>query len=393
MSESTRPWAFRSAIVVCIAALACAGVSCGSEERTSAGEGAAASVTVDDPVAVKVPDLVREKLGELGLSAAVFGVWRGDEELAAGALGESPLGVPANREMRLRVGQPMEPMLSTVLLQLHEAGVVNLDEPIAKWVPGFPRADKITPRMLANSTTGIADYVTDPEFLKRFYANPMHGWTAQEIFDLANARPPLFEPGASWAYAHSDLTLLGVVLEKATGKQLGELLEQRVFEPLGMGRSDVVLTPQIGEPILHGYTTERGVFEDSTFWNPTAFLHSGNMNATLADVARWVRALATGELLSDAMYDLQMSDSTAGLGPLTPQKYFAFGTGHIGTWLVMNPAFGGYNGLAIHEHDSKTTIVVYATLGPTANADTNNAVPIGEAIAKLIVPDRPLKLG
>ena len=45
------------------------------------------------------------------------------------------------------------------------------------------------------------------------------------------------------------------------------------------------------EPILHGYTNERGVFEDSTFWNPTAFLHSGNMNAPVADVGKWVRAL------------------------------------------------------------------------------------------------------
>ncbi|MFC9837691.1 serine hydrolase domain-containing protein [Rhodococcus sp. NPDC127530] len=394
MSLSTRSRLRRTAAALSIV-LALATVSCGSDDRS--GEQQAAEhgpdvVHTDDPEVDKVVDIVRDKLTELDLSGAVFGVWRGDEEIVAGAVGESPLGVPATRDMQLRVGQPMEPMLSTVLLQLGEAGTLSLDEPIAKWVPDFPRADKITPRMLANSTTGISDYVTNPDFLKIFYANPIKGFTSQEIFDLANARPPLFEPGTSFAYAHSDLCLLGVVLEKAAGKPLGDLLKERIFTPLGMDASSVVLTPQMSEPILHGYTNERGVFEDSTFWNPTAFLNSGNMNSTVADVARWVRALATGELLSDTAFTEMMADKTAGLGPLTADKYFAFGTVHLGSWLLMNPAFGGYNGIALYETESKTTIIAYVTLGPTANANANNAVPIGKDIGALLLPDNPPKV-
>lgn len=103
-----------------------------------------------------------------------------------------------------------------------------------------------------------------------------------------------------------------------------------------MDASSVMLTPQMSEPILHGYTNERGVFEDSTFWNPTAFLNSGNTNSTVAEVARWVRALGTGELLSDTAFTEMMADKTAGLGPLTADKYFAFGTVHLGSWLLMN---------------------------------------------------------
>ncbi|NEW30778.1 serine hydrolase, partial [Nocardia cyriacigeorgica] len=102
----------------------------------------------------------------------------------------------------------------------------------------------------------------------------------------------------SFAYAHSDLVVLGEVLQKATGKPLGELITEHILDPLGMRATEVVLDPQIDSPILHGYTNERNVFEDSTFWNPTAFLHSGNMNSTVADVGRWVRALGTGELLT-----------------------------------------------------------------------------------------------
>ncbi|MFD0360253.1 serine hydrolase domain-containing protein [Nocardia sp. GCM10030253] len=393
MSVPNRPWIHRTACGALAVVIALATGACGSDRHTEDGQPAtepgAETSRVDNSEAARIVVTARGKLAELGLSAAVFGVWRGDDEIVLGALGGSPLGISATPDMRLRVGQPMEPMLSTVLLQLDKAGVVRLDEPIAKWVPDFPRADKITPRMLANSTTGIADYVTDPEFLKRFYANPMLGWTSREILELANSRPPLFEPGTNWAYAHSDLVLLGVVLEKATGQSLGDLLEQHILDPLGMHQSQVVLTPQITEPILHGYTNERDVFEDSTFWNPTAFLHSGNMNSTVADVGRWVRALGTGKLLSDAQFKEMMAASTAGLGPLTPQKYFAFGVAHFDDWLFMNPAFGGYNGVALYDMKTETTIVVYATLGPMVDANTDNAVPMGTAIGAVVVPDRP----
>ena len=380
----------RGAATAFIAVLAATSLSCGSDKSSGDDQTTAQpSSTAATADAGAIVNIVRTKLAELDLSGAVYGVWRGDEEVIVDAAGESPIGVPATADMQLRVGQPMEPMLSTVLLQLSDAGTLGLDEPIAKWVPDFPRADTITPRMLANSTSGISDYVTNPEFLKTFYANPIKGFTSQDILDLANARPPLFEPGTNFAYSHSDLCLLGVVLEKASGKALGELLQERVFTPLEMRESSVMMTPQIAEPILHGYTNERGVFEDSAFWNPTAFLHSGNTNSTVSDLARWVRALASGELLSDNTFKEMMAPSTAGLGPLTTQKFFAFGTAHLNNWLFMNPSFGGYNGVVLYDNESKMTIIVYATLGPTANSDTNNAVPIGTAIGTLLQPDNP----
>ena len=393
MAVSTHRRLHRIAIVAFIVTLASTSLSCGSDDS---GSGEQDSVQPSSKAASAdagaIVDIVNKKLAELNLTGAVFGVWRGDDEVVVDAAGDSPIGVPATADMQLRVGQPMEPMLSTVLLQLNEDGTLGLDEPIAKWVPDFPRADVITPRMLANSTSGISDYVTNPDFLKAFYANPIKGFTSQEILDLATSRPPLFEPGTSFAYSHSDLCLLGIVLEKASGKPLQDLLQERVFAPLAMSKSSVVLTPQMTEPMLHGYTNERAVFEDSTFWNPTAFLNSGNTNSTVTDLARWARALATGELLSDSAFKEMMGPSTAGLGALTAEKFFAFGTAHLNSWLVMNPSFGGYNGVVLYENESKTTIIVYATLGPTANADANNAVPIGTAISTLLLPDKPVAL-
>ncbi|TLF55049.1 serine hydrolase domain-containing protein [Nocardia cyriacigeorgica] len=384
MSVSTRykrrqgPWAALATVLILVAA-------CGTDEGTGSDTTAGAS----SPAATKITDLMHDAMGELDLTAAVFGVWRGAEQVVLGALGDSPLGVPTTADMRLRVGQPMEPMLSTVLWRLDGQGVLSLDEPIARWMPEFPRADAITPRMLADSTSGIADYVTEPEFLKVFGDNPFSTWTAGELLARANARPPLFAPGTSFAYAHSDLVVLGEVLQKATGTPLGDLIAEHILDPLGMGASEVVLTPQIEGPILHGYTNERNIFEDSTFWNPTAFLHSGNMTSTVADVGRWVRALGTGELLTDDQFRQMMEPSTAGLGPLTREKYFAFGVVHLGDWLFMNPSYGGYDGVAYYDTTTETTVVAYVTLGPNSDANRNNAVDVGRQIAAQLVPDRP----
>ncbi|MFD6271800.1 serine hydrolase domain-containing protein [Nocardia asteroides] len=383
MSVSSRYRGHRRACAVLAALLVVATASCGSD--TESGSAATSSASPDTTA---VTDIVRAKATELGVSSAVYGVWRGDDQVALGALGGSPLGVPATPDMKVRVGQPMEPMLSTVLWRLDGDGVVPIDAPIARWLPTFPRADKITPRMLADSTSGISDYVTDPEFLRIFGENPIREWTATQLMERANSRPPLFEPGTDFGYAHSDLVVLGEVLQIATGKALGELIAEHILEPLGMKDSQVVLDPAIDPPYLHGYTNERNVFEDSTFWNPTAFLHSGNMNAPVADIGRWVRALATGERLNPDQFQQMMGPSTAGIGPFTEDKYFAFGVVHLGDWLYMNPAYGGYDGVAFHDNVTDTTIVVYTTHGPASPA-TNNAIPLGTALATHLVPDRP----
>ena len=347
------------------------------------------SARVGSPESDKVVAIIEQKMKEQDLTGAVYGVWRGGEEIAVGAAGSSPIGVAATPDMKVRIGQPMEPMLSTVLLQLDGEGILKQDEPISKYLPDFPRADQITPKMLASSTSGISDYVTNPNFLTQFYANPIKGFTSAELFALANERPPLFEPGKNFAYAHSDLVVLGDVMEKATGKPLGDLLQERILSPLKMSDSKVMLTPQIDAPFLHGYTNERKVFEDSSFWNPTAFLHSGNMNTTVADVATWIRALADGQLLSPEQHQAMMAPSTAGIGPLTQEKFFAYGVVHDGDWIFMNPAYGGYHGVVYYDTVTKTLVIAYVSLGPTSNADTDNALPLGKEIATMLVPDRP----
>jgi D-alanyl-D-alanine carboxypeptidase len=55
----------------------------------------------------------------------------------------------------------------------------------------------------------------------------------------------------------------------------------------------------------------------------------------------------------------------------------------------MNPAYGGYHGVVYYDIQTKTLVIAYVTLGPTSNAETDNALPMGKEIASMLVPDRP----
>ncbi|MCQ8205896.1 beta-lactamase family protein, partial [Vibrio parahaemolyticus] len=74
-------------------------------------------------------------------------------------------------DARVRVGQPMEAMLATVMLQLGEEGSLALDEPVEEFVPDLVNADRITPRMLANGMAGTPDYVNLDDFNARVEAD------------------------------------------------------------------------------------------------------------------------------------------------------------------------------------------------------------------------------
>jgi D-alanyl-D-alanine carboxypeptidase len=284
-------------------------------------------------------------------------------------------------------------MLGTVLLQLDTEGVLAQDAPVAKYFPELVNGDQITARMLADSTGGTPDYMTDPEFGKALNADPFKEWTVSELLAYAQRTPPLFAPGTSWAYSHTELALLGEVLEQASGKAMAELLQERIFDPVGMDRSSVHVTNEIGTPVMHAYYADRGFYEDSTFWNPTWARNSGNMNAPVVDVAKWVLALNRGELLTEPAFTQQFAPNTAGLASFTDQTYFTYGMVLINGWIFGNPGLQGYEGFIAQQRDPEVSVVIYATKANGAPETAKRPVDLlGSQITEVMSPTNPVVL-
>ncbi len=357
---------------------------------TAAGAFATGVLTSDDPRSTRIAELVGNAVSELQLQSVVFGVWVGDREIVRGAIDAPSVQPQTAIDARVRVGQPMEAMLGTVLLQLGSEGMIDLDEPVAKYVPNLVNGDRITPRMLSNSTGGTPDYVPDPAFVARVSANPFSGYTFDELLGFAQQRPPLFEPGTSFAYSHTEMAALVQVLESASGQSLGDLLAARIFRPLGMAASAAHQNNAIEEPAFHAFTRQRGVYEDSTYWDPTWGM-GGGMNASVDDLGRWLRALHRGELLNEADARESLAPVTAGLAGMTSERYFAYGSLVVGGWIVGNPSLNGYMGFTAQHRNPSVTIVVWSTAGPDNPEDSNASETITERIAS-ILSDEPIDL-
>jgi hypothetical protein len=178
---------------------------------------------------------VERSVQDNGLRAALTRVDLGGRTLARVAAGESMAGVPANLRMNFRIGSIAIPYVIDLLLQLQDKGRLSLDDPVSNWLPDLPNANRVTLRMLANSTSGYADWIQEnPDFVATLFADVFRQWQTSELLQIALARPRLCEPGACFHYAHTNFVILGMVIEKVTGRPMARLIRTRVLRPLGL---------------------------------------------------------------------------------------------------------------------------------------------------------------
>ena len=167
-----------------------------------------------------------------GPGAAVIVVQDGKPVLRKGyGLAEVELGVPIRPDMVFRVGSVTKEFTSACILMLSEQGRLKLDDDITKYLPDYPSGGrKITIEQLLTHTSGIHSYTDMPSWGKRMRED----WTLAELVDFFENEPFDFAPGAKWHYDNSGYVLLGVILEKVTGKKYADVVADMIFRPLGM---------------------------------------------------------------------------------------------------------------------------------------------------------------
>ncbi|RST12211.1 serine hydrolase [Streptomyces sp. WAC05950] len=332
---------------------------------------------------------VADALKKYKLTAAMAGVWVDGQRVSTAAAGETMTGFPATTDMRFRIGSVAIPYMTTELLKLVDEGKVALDDKLSRWRPDLPHADEITLKMLASASSGYADYVTDKAFIAALYENPFRHWTGEELVRIAVSRPMARPPGSGFAYSHANWVLLGDIISKVERRPLGEVMRENVLEPMGLTETAISSRADIPAPVLHGFDNERGVFEDSTYWNPSWTVAEGAvMTATLQDMAKSFAAIGEGKLLTPESHELQLTPVVKVKGDAS----FALGLPVVNTWILQNPSFAGYAGTVAYLPSRKLAIATVATqgLGSTVqNASTN----VLQAIAGHLAPERPLSLG
>ena len=384
---------------------ACGGGSGGTQQLAEhcAGTAPVAEATGTQP-ARPITALACTVMRELDLRSAIIQVSVDGRLVYSSALGESGPGTPATADMHFRNGAVAMTYMSTVLLQLVDEKRLSLDDKVGKWLPALPASDKVTLEMLLNNTSGYPDYVADSRFLAENTADPLRAWTAAELQSRAFSKDLIYPPGTNWNYAHTNYLVLGDVIEKTSGLPLAIVIRQRILDPLNLRNTTSSVAPDIPAPVLRAYTTERGPYEESTYWNPSWTLPAGAVMTTdIADLRASAEAIMSGRLLSPASRAAQSDARLVGFGDPsacppgicrknTDLAHYGLGLLVSGPWLLQSALFGGYSASIGMLPERRISIAVAATLGPDANPDRNGSEALVFAISRHMAPDSPVPL-
>jgi CubicO group peptidase (beta-lactamase class C family) len=332
--------------------------------------------------------LARAELTKNDLHSVIVSVKEGRRVLITRALGTTMTGIPATTKMHFRVGSVAFAYLSTLLLKLRDEGRLSLNERLSRFFPRLPHASQITLADLIETRSGYADFVAQPSFLKVLNAHPFRHWTQQELAAIGT-NPKLFGTAGKFRYAHTNFVLLGEALTKITKMPLARLMQQQIFKPLGLTGTNISSTPQIPAPVLHAFIKAQGVYQESTYWNPSWTAGTGEiMTSDIGDLIRSAVGIGTGALLTKRSYRQQISHTSR----LARGVYYGMGIFLTHGWQLQNPLFSGYNAVMAYLPVRHISIAVTTTLGPSSNPNANYSTGLTERIAAYLAPGHPINL-
>ena len=173
-----------------------------------------------------------EESGAPGVVAAV----QTPEDTWVGTLGVADLSSeePMSPDMHQRIGSVNKTFTVSLLLQAEADGLLSLDDTSDQYYEGIPNGDQITLRQMANMSSGIASYTFNEQFQEQLFSDPQRVWTPEEVVQIGIEDSPAFDPGTEFQYSNTNTVLLGLVLQQATGRPIGDLYREQIIEPLGL---------------------------------------------------------------------------------------------------------------------------------------------------------------
>lgn len=361
--------------------------------------------------AATIQNVARQAMSEYHLKSLIVQVRENGADVYTAAFGESMAGVPATPRMHFRNGSMAFTYMATLLLTLVDRRKVSLDARLAQFRPDLPHANEITLKNLADMTSGYADYVYQREVLHGLSLDPFRQWTPEELISIGVGKPMMFDPGTNWGYSHTNYVILGGILEKIAGMPLNDAMREYVFRPMGLTQTNGFKTPQIPEPVLHTFSSERRndlqispdlpFYEESTYWNPSWTTYDGAVETTdISDMSKSMEAVATGKLLSPSSHMAQIGPALVGFGHKAPDcaacnqqtaaLHYGLGVLLLGPWIGQDKSFAGSSATVGYLPAKHLTIAVAVTYLPEAfNSEggyVDRSVTAFRALANALAP-------
>jgi D-alanyl-D-alanine carboxypeptidase len=232
---------------------------------------------------------------------------------------------PADLMLQGSVGKTYAAALA---MQLVSEGKFAFDDKIEKylgrepWFSRLPNSKGITIRQLMNHTSGLIRYEFKEQFTKDLTANPNKVWKPEELVAYLFDTEAPFAPSAGWDYSDTNYIVLGMIIERVTGKKYYDLVQQRILKPHKLTRT--VPSDRRSIPgLIQGYAgannpfggTDAMIVDGQFAINPQFEWTGGGMASTTEDLARWAKLMYEGRAFPARMLDEMLNGVPAKLGP------------------------------------------------------------------------------
>jgi CubicO group peptidase (beta-lactamase class C family) len=267
-------------------------------------------------------------------------------------------------DTRFRLGSMNKMFTAVSVLQLVQAGKIELHAPLGRYVTDYPNQDvatKVTIHHLLTHTGGTGDI-----FGPQFTASRLELKTHDDYVALFGTRAPGFAPGSQWAYSNYGMVLLGVVIERVSGQSYYDYVAEHVYAPAGMTRSGSEPESEAVAGRAKGYTRAPG----STGWTPNTDtlpyrgMAAGGGYSTVGDLLKFATALMGNKLLDAKHTELLITGKVA-----AGQGMYAYGFEDArknGGAVGHNGGAPGMNGELRIYPQSGYVVAVLANLDPPA---------------------------
>jgi D-alanyl-D-alanine carboxypeptidase len=202
--------------------------------------------------------------------------------------------------------------VAALVLKLRELGLIDLDKKAAgylkeeQWFSQVPNAPDITIRMLMNHTAGIPEYVYKKELWETIKQYPDREWSVEERLRFIFNDPPVHPAGKGWSYADSHYLVLGLIIEKITGRTYYQMLDKLILKPCRL-KNTIPADRRNLPGLIPGYTSltqvfllPRKVLADGKYaFNPQLEWTGGGLITTVSDLTLWISQLHGTRLLNE----------------------------------------------------------------------------------------------
>ena len=298
---------------------------------------------------------------------------------------------PMRATDRMPAGSTGKTFAAATAMQLIKDGKISLDDKVEKylgkepWFARLPNAKVITVRQLMNHTSGLVRYEFKKEFTDYLTANPYKVWTPEDrLAYLFDEKPP-FEAGKGWDYSDTNYIVLGMIIERVTGKKFYDEAIKRFVKKLKLGDTIPQDGPEL-KGVVQGYAGANNPFggkdkmiENGKFIvNPQLEWTGGGWVSTGQDLARWAKLMYEGKAFDPSMVPVMLEgvpaklgrDTKYGLGVIIRPTQAGTSYGHSGF-------FPGYMTDMMYFPDKKIAVAV----------QVNTSVPqdLGKPLGRVVV--------